>query len=161
MKLSVVLFVALACSGAFATLLDFTTPAFGKAPIINPDLPDKQSPCTFDIDARLVSKEDVRAKDVQPFVCNGAVIEYIRMLDEDEFQFKVALRRGHDKGGTIQFRLIDDAGTVVTVGEAFENLDEGSYSYLTGKYKLRNKDFDRVFAKGNNPIFRITLRVQD
>ena len=75
-------------------------------------------------------------------------------------QFAVAYKPGRDRDGIISFAILDDGKQPVAVGEIQDNLDEGANSYLLGTFKIKNRDFDRVFATGKKPVMRITLRVE-
>jgi hypothetical protein len=68
---------------------------------------------------------------------------------------------GHDVGGTISFGILDSEKQLVALGQAKDNIDEGKASYLDGTLKIKYRDFDRVFADGQKPTLRVTLRVDD
>ena len=134
------------------------------------ELPKQHSPCTLDLDAewlkplKTTRTEAVRFKIPQPINCEGAVIKSLVAKGSGSvtsFQFTITFRPGSDREGIVSFGILDDDKRLVALGEATGNLDEDADSYLDGTLKLQNKEFDRVFAKGQKPVLRITLRVED
>ena len=130
--------------------------------------PEVKSPCTFDLDTgwlvplKTTSIETVRANVPQPINCEGAVLRAITATGKGSvttLQFTIAYKSGHDRDGIISFAILDDDKQPVAVGEVGDNLDEGANSYLIGTLKIKNREFDRVFAKGKTPVLRVTLRL--
>jgi hypothetical protein len=133
-------------------------------------LPEQQSPCTIDLDAgwlvplKTSQTETVTIKVPQPINCEGAVIKSISAHGNGSvtmFQFTVAFPPGHDRGGTVSFAILDTEKQPVALGEGSSNLDEGRDSLVCGSLTIKNREFDRLFAKGQKPVLRFTLRVWD
>ncbi len=133
-------------------------------------LPEMRSPCTIDLDAqwlkplKTTDTEFIKIKVPHPVNCDGAVIKSVLARGRGSvtiFQFTVTFRPGSDREGIVSFGIIDSDKQLVALGEARDNLDEGAESYLSGTLTLKNKEFDRVFAKGQEPVLRITLRLED
>jgi len=133
-----------------------------------PDLPEEHSPCTIDVDAGWIAPlkttpvETVRLKIPKPVNCDGAVLSYILATGNGSvtsFQFTVGFRPGRDRDGTITFAILDTDKQPVAMGEVTDNLDEGDTSYLGASLKIKNRDFDSVFAPGKTPVLRITVRI--
>ena len=133
-------------------------------------LPEQHSPCTIDVHAEWLKplkkapNDGVRYKIPHPINCDGAVISSVLATGGGSvttLQFTIALRAGQDREGIVTFAILDSEKQLVATGEASDNLDENADSYLFGTLTLKNKDFERVFAKGEQPTLRITLRVED
>jgi hypothetical protein len=136
----------------------------------NPPFPEMHSPCTFDMDAdwlkplKTTQTDAIKIKVPRPINCDGAVIKSVLAKGGGSvttFQFTVAFRSGSDREGIISFGILDDDKKLVALGEASDNLDQDADSFLSGELTIKNKEFDRVFAKGQKPLLRITLRVED
>ena len=130
--------------------------------------PEVRSPCTFDIDAEWLvplksgSVKTVRKNVPRPVNCEGAVITAVSATGKESvttLQFSVVYKPGHDRVGFISFAILSDDNRSVGVGEAQGNLVAGATSHLTGGVTIKSREFDRVFATGNNPVMRITLRM--
>jgi hypothetical protein len=161
---------------AFACLA-FAEPIPPLAPVGRPDKtaapapaqPEVQSPCTFDLDAgwlvplKTVSTTKVRTNVPKPVNCEGAVIKAVTATGKGAIttlQFTVAYKPGRDRVGIISYTVLDDDNRTVGVGEVRDTLAEGADSELTGTLKIKEREFDRVFASGNRPVIRITLRLE-
>jgi len=131
-------------------------------------LPEMHSPCTFDMDAMWIkplktSRTEVKTKAPPLINCDGAVIKSVLARGSGSattFQFTVAFRPGGDREAIISFGILDNEKQLVALGETRDNLDEGDDSYLIGTVILKNREFDRVFAKGQKPVLRITIRIE-
>ena len=130
--------------------------------------PEVQSPCTFDLDAEWLaplksgSVKTVRKNVPQPVNCEGAVITAVSATGKESvttLQFSVVYKPGHDRVGFISFAILSDDNRSVGVGETQDNLVAGATTQLTGSVTIKSREFDRVFATGNNPVMRITLRM--
>jgi hypothetical protein len=131
-------------------------------------LPEMHSPCTFDMDAMWIkplktSRTELKTKAPPLINCDGAVIKSVLARGSGSattFQFTVAFRQGQDREAIISFGILDNEKQLVALGETRDNLDEGDNSYLIGTLMLKNREFDRIFAKGQKPVLRVTIRIE-
>lgn len=148
-------------------LLAFTAPAFATEFVINPTMESKPSPCVWNIDASWLKNSLRNYKrshfEFEPtFSCEGAVLLRIFAQNQGEakwFRFTVGFRSGHDRGGLIQFSLVDADGKTVAFGEAKDNLDEGQESELGGTLKIKNEDLANLTSEPNKATLHIKLTV--
>jgi hypothetical protein len=164
----VIVFSGLAFAGPVAPPPSLKQP--GTTSPQEPPQAEVQSPCTMDLDAgwlvplKTASTPTVRTSVPHPVNCEGAVLKSVTATGKDAvttFQFTVGYKPGHDRTGILSFAILDDSKRPVATGEARETLKEGANTLLSGSLKIKEREFDRIFAAGNEPALRVTLRLEN
>jgi hypothetical protein len=151
-----------------AAVVAFAGFAFAEPAPPAPAQPEVKSPCIFEIDAawlvplKSTSAKTVRTKVQKPVNCEGAVITAVSATGKDSvttLDFTVTYKPGHDRAGFISYAIIDENNRPMGVGETQDTLVAGTASHVTGTFKLKSRDFDRIFESGKNPVMRIEFRM--
>lgn len=157
-------------------VLAFTMTTFasgGETFVLDPSIPERSSPVTFDVDAdwlpSLQSGTWNLVKGLPTFHSDGALLRSIMMMKASgggrttkiRFLFMVGLRRGRDRMLTLEYGLFDGNDHSVASGRVSGNLNEHECTHIEGTFKVNNEELASLTANGSIPTLRIAMTVVD